>query len=136
MVTLRGTIIPGEAPVGDIGSESALKLIHEARTNDRVKALVLRVDSPGGSAFASELIRQAVLEVKAAGKPVVASFGSVAASGGYWISANADQIWRCRKPLPVPLAYSVWWQPLKSRWRHWGCIAMVWALRNWPELLT
>ncbi|WP_281300396.1 MULTISPECIES: signal peptide peptidase SppA [unclassified Iodidimonas] len=93
VVTLRGTIIPGEAPVGDIGSESALKLIHEARTNDRVKALVLRVDSPGGSAFASELIRQAVLEVKAAGKPVVASFGSVAASGGYWISANADQIW-------------------------------------------
>lgn len=93
VVTLRGAIVPGEAPVDQIGAESAVRLIERARKDDTVKAVVLRVDSPGGSAFASELIRQAVLETQKAGKPVVASFGNVAASGGYWISANADEIW-------------------------------------------
>lgn len=93
VVTLRGTIVSGEAPLDQIGAETAVKLIAQARKDDRVKALVLRVDSPGGSAFASELIRQAVVETQNAGKPVVASFGNVAASGGYWISTTADEIW-------------------------------------------
>lgn len=93
VVTLRGEIVDGEAETDSIGSDTAIALIDEARTSSRVKALVLRVDSPGGSAFASEEIRQALRELQAAGKPVVASFGSVAASGGYWISATSDEIW-------------------------------------------
>lgn len=93
VVTLRGNIVPGKAPPEQIGADSAVELINMARTDDAVKALVLRVDSPGGSAFASEVIRQALKDVQDSGKPVVASFGSVAASGGYWISATADEIW-------------------------------------------
>ena len=73
-------------------AENLVGLIRRAREDDAVKALVLRVDSPGGSAFASELIRQELELVQLAGKPVVASMGSVAASGGYWISSTADRI--------------------------------------------
>ena len=61
--------------------------------NDRVKAVVLRVDSPGGSALASELIRQELEQLQSAGKPLVVSMGGTAASGGYWIAATADEIW-------------------------------------------
>jgi len=93
VITLRGAIVPGEAPANQIGADSAVELIGEARRDDKVKAIVLRVDSGGGSAFASELIRQALADAQDAGKPVIASFGSVAASGGYWISATADEIW-------------------------------------------
>jgi len=67
-------------------------LLRKARLNSKVKAVVLRVDSPGGSAYASEIIRQEVELIKQAGKPVVASMGTYAASGGYWISAPADKI--------------------------------------------
>ncbi len=66
--------------------------IRDARLDDDVRAIVLRVDSPGGSAFASEIIRQELELAQLAGKPVVASMGDVAASGGYWIAATADQI--------------------------------------------
>ncbi len=93
VLTLRGNIIPGKAPPEQIGADSAVELINTARTDDTVKALVVRVDSPGGSAFASEVIRQALKDVQDSGKPVIASFGSVAASGGYWISATSDEIW-------------------------------------------
>ena len=74
-------------------SDSTSRLIRRAREDDAVKAIVLRVDSPGGSAFASEVIRQELELAQTAGKPVVASMGGVAASGGYWISATADEIW-------------------------------------------
>jgi len=93
VVTLRGAIVPGEAPANQIGAENAVDLIDQARRDEQVKAVILRVDSGGGSAFASELIRQALVDLQEAGKPVIASFGSVAASGGYWISATADEIW-------------------------------------------
>ncbi|MCR9258198.1 MAG: signal peptide peptidase SppA [Pseudomonadaceae bacterium] len=73
-------------------AESVIRLIRQARDESAVKALVLRVDSPGGSQFASELIRQELELLQLAGKPVVASFGASAASGGYWISATADAI--------------------------------------------
>ncbi len=73
-------------------AEEIIRLIRQARNDTSVKAVVLRVDSPGGSQFASELIRQELELVQLAGKPVVASFGSSAASGGYWISATADAI--------------------------------------------
>jgi len=93
VVYANGTIMDGQQPQGVAGGDTVSRHLREARLNNKVKAVVLRVDSPGGSAFASELIRQEVLLLKAAGKPVVVSMGSLAASGGYWISANADEIW-------------------------------------------
>ncbi len=92
MVVAKGTILNGRQPAGTIGGDSTASLLRKARLNDQVKAVVLRVDSPGGSAFASEVIRQEIELIKAAGKPVVASMGTYAASGGYWISAPADKI--------------------------------------------
>lgn len=92
VIIAKGPILNGTQKPGTIGGDSTAKLLRQARTDDKVKAVVLRVDSPGGSAFASEIIRQEVERLKAAGKPVVASMGTYAASGGYWISASADQI--------------------------------------------
>jgi len=93
VIIAKGTILDGTQKPGTIGGDSTAKLLRKARTNDNVKAVVLRVDSPGGSAFASEIIRQEVELLKAAGKPVIASMGTYAASGGYWISAPADKIY-------------------------------------------
>ncbi|MDA0707828.1 MAG: signal peptide peptidase SppA [Proteobacteria bacterium] len=89
----NGAIMDGIQMQGTVGGESFSRLIRSARLDKQVKAVVLRIDSPGGSAFASELIREEVLLLKEAGKPVIVSMGSVAASGGYWIAANADEIW-------------------------------------------
>ena len=93
VIVASGMILDGEQPAGNIGGDSLAALVREAARDDNLKALVLRIDSPGGSGFASELIREALLEFKATGKPLVASMGSVAASGGYWIAAPADEIW-------------------------------------------
>lgn len=93
VVVAKGTILDGEQKPGTIGGASTAALLRKARMNEEVKAVVLRVDSPGGSAYASEVIRQEVELLKAAGKPVVASMGTYAASGGYWISAPADKIY-------------------------------------------
>ncbi|CAG36928.1 signal peptide peptidase SppA [Desulfotalea psychrophila] len=89
----EGKILPGLQPAGVIGSESLIRIIKEARDDENIKALVLRINSGGGSAFASELIRQELLAFKAKGKTLIVSMGRLAASGGYWISADADQIW-------------------------------------------
>jgi len=93
VVVARGTILDGSHPAGTIGGDSTAALIRQARNNDRIKAIVLRVDSGGGSAFASEVIRRECEKAREEGKPVIASMGSVAASGGYWISTSSDQIW-------------------------------------------
>ncbi|MEO1251666.1 MAG: signal peptide peptidase SppA [Pseudomonadota bacterium] len=94
VITASGAIVDGEAPLGEnAGGDTIAALLRKARDDENVKAVVLRVDSPGGSAFASEIIREEILAIKEAGKPVVASMGSLAASGGYWISAPADEIW-------------------------------------------
>lgn len=92
IIVAKGTILDGTQPPGTIGGDSTANFLRQARLDDNVKAVVLRVDSPGGSAFASDVIRQEVELIKAAGKPVVASMGTYAASGGYWISAPADKI--------------------------------------------
>ncbi|MCX2834683.1 signal peptide peptidase SppA [Microbulbifer thermotolerans] len=92
LISASGTIIDGEAPAGQIGSETLGELIAKAREK-KVNALVLRIDSGGGSAFASEAIRQELLATREANIPVVISMGSVAASGGYWIATGADRIW-------------------------------------------
>jgi len=93
VVVAEGEIAGGELPPGRVGGESTSALLREARDEDQVKAVVLRVNSPGGEVFASEQIRREVAALKAAGKPVVVSFGDVAASGGYWISMDADRIY-------------------------------------------
>jgi protease-4 len=93
VVVAEGEISGGEQPPGRIGGESTAELLRAARDDDKVKALVLRVDSPGGEVFASEQIRREVAALKDAGKPVVVSMGDLAASGGYWISMNADRIY-------------------------------------------
>ncbi len=93
IVVAKGTILDGDQPAGTIGGDSTAWLLRQARYDDDVKAVVLRIDSPGGSAFASDLIREEIDELKKAGKPVIASMSTYAASGGYWIAAPADQIW-------------------------------------------
>ncbi|MFA9217428.1 MAG: signal peptide peptidase SppA [Sphingomonadaceae bacterium] len=92
VVVAQGEISDGTAGPGAIGGDSTSRLIRMAREDDKIKAVVLRVDSPGGSAFASELIRRELELTRAAGKPVVVSMGNVAASGGYWISMAADEV--------------------------------------------
>lgn len=93
VVVASGEILDGTQPPGTIGGDSTAEVLRRARTDESVKAVVLRVDSPGGSAFASEVIRNEVEALQEAGIPVVASMSSVAASGGYWISMAADRIY-------------------------------------------
>ena len=93
VVVAEGEITDGEQPAGTVGGKSTSALLREARDDDDVKAVVLRVDSPGGGVYPSEEIRREVAALKAAGKPVVVSMGDLAASGGYWISMNADRIY-------------------------------------------
>src|SRR6476469_4998959 len=93
VVVAEGEISGGKQPPGSVGGESTSELLRDARDDDHVKAVVLRVNSPGGEVFASEQIRREVAALKSAGKPVVVSMGDVAASGGYWISMNADRIY-------------------------------------------
>jgi protease IV len=92
IVVAEGEITDGDQPPGTVGGDSTSRLLRDAREDDDVKAVVLRVDSPGGGVFPSELIRREVALLKEAGKPVVVSMGDLAASGGYWISMNADEI--------------------------------------------
>ena len=93
VIVAAGDILDGEQPPGMIGGETVARLIRQARTDKDVKALVLRVDSPGGSVMASEQIYRELLALRAAGKPLVVSMSGYAASGGYYISAPADEIW-------------------------------------------
>ena len=92
VIVAEGEISEGNAPPGSIGGMSTANLVRKAREDDQVKAVVLRVDSPGGSAFGSELIRQELELTRKAGKPVVISMGNVAASGGYWVSMSSDEV--------------------------------------------
>ncbi|MCV2370298.1 signal peptide peptidase SppA [Roseateles oligotrophus] len=92
IVVAEGEIVDGSAGPGKVGGDSTAKLIRQAREDENVKALVLRVNSPGGSAFASEIIRRELELTRKAGKPVVVSMGDVAASGGYWISMSSDEV--------------------------------------------
>ncbi|MBK8067633.1 MAG: signal peptide peptidase SppA [Rhodanobacteraceae bacterium] len=93
VIVAQGEIIDGSHPPGTIGGHSTSELVRKAREDRNIKAVVVRVDSPGGSGFASELIRRELELTRAAGKPVVISMGDVAASGGYWISMTSDTIY-------------------------------------------
>ena len=93
ILTAQGDIVYGEGGEGQIGSGGLVRQLRKLRLDKHVRAVVLRIDSGGGSAFASELIRQELLLTRKAGKPVVVSMGSVAASGAYWIATAADRIY-------------------------------------------
>ncbi len=93
VVVAEGAIYGGEQPPGTIGGASTSALLERARLDQSVKAVVLRVNSPGGGVYPSEQIRRQVDALKVAGKPVVVSMGNLAASGGYWVSMTADSIW-------------------------------------------
>jgi protease-4 len=93
VIVAQGVILDGTQPAGKIGGDSMSSLIRRAASDDDLRALVVRIDSPGGSAFASEAIRRELELVRLSGKPVVVSMGSTAASGGYWIASVADEIW-------------------------------------------
>lgn len=93
VIVAEGNIVMGSEPPGVISADKTTQLIRSAGQDDSIKAIVLRVNSPGGSAFASELIRRELQAVRDIGKPVVISMGDVAASGGYWISMAADEVW-------------------------------------------
>lgn len=93
IVVASGMILDGEQPPGTVGSLTMAEKLSQARQDKNIRAVVVRIDSPGGSASASETIRMEMLRLKQAGKPVVVSMGSMAASGGYWMAAVADEIW-------------------------------------------
>ena len=106
VVVAAGEILFGEQAPGKIGADSTAELLRRARNDDAVQAIVLRVDSPGGSAFAAEVIADEIDALRAAGKPVVASMSSVAASGGYVISMNADRVFA--SPATITGSIGVW----------------------------
>jgi len=93
VIVASGQIVDGEAPPGEVGGDTLAGLIRQASEDDSIKAVVLRVDSPGGSMFASEVVLDELRALKATGKPLVVSMGGLAASGGYYISMVADEIW-------------------------------------------
>ena len=93
VIVAAGEILDGDQPPGTVGGDSTARLIRQARLDHNIHAVVLRVNSPGGSVMASEEIYRELVAMRAAGKPVVVSMSSLAASGGYYISAPADEIW-------------------------------------------
>jgi protease-4 len=103
LIVAEGIIMDGKQPAGRIGGESTAELIRQAREDEKVKAVVLRIDSGGGSAVAAEIIRRELELTRGAGKPVVVSMSSIAASGAYWISVAADEIWA----LPTTITGSI-----------------------------
>ncbi|HEY7754208.1 MAG TPA: signal peptide peptidase SppA [Steroidobacteraceae bacterium] len=92
VIVASGEILDGEQSPGLVGGDTLAAMLREARLDDDIDAVVLRIDSPGGSMMASEVIRREVAALSGAGKPVVASMGTVAASGGYYIAMDADRI--------------------------------------------
>lgn len=93
LLVASGSIFDGDQPAGNIGSYNFSEMLQRIREEKTIKALVLRIDSGGGSAFASEVIRSEIQATRDAGIPVYISMGSVAASGGYWMAAGGDEIW-------------------------------------------
>jgi len=93
VIVAEGEIVNGRHPSGRIGSISTSEQLRRAARDDGVAAVVLRINSPGGNAFASEVLRLELEQVREAGKKVVVSMGNVAASGGYWMALAADEVW-------------------------------------------
>jgi protease-4 len=110
--------------------------LRQARDEDKVKAVVLRVDSPGGEVFASEQIRREVDALKKAGKPVVVSMGDLAASGGYWISMDADRIYADPSTISGSIGIFGLVPNFTRTWTSWACTPMAWAPPSTPARST
>jgi protease-4 len=93
IVTVEGEMVPGDSSQGFAGAQTVVEQLEAANADDAVKAIVLRINSPGGSVFAAEVMRQKLLEMKEQSRPMIVSMGPLAASGGYYIAAGADEIW-------------------------------------------
>ena len=93
VINVEGAIMTGETAYGVAGSDTIVENIQSATQDKTVKAMVLRVNSPGGDVWASELITNALIEFKETGRPIISSMGDIAASGGVWVTTNSDEIW-------------------------------------------
>lgn len=130
VVRVEGTILPGEAPPPTLFSEtggaaystSIIERLKQADSNNNVKAVVLFVDSPGGSVFASDEI---ALQVQAMNKPVIASMGSLAASGGYYVSAPTDEIWASPHTLTCSIGVISQFLNFEEFAQEWGITAVT-----------
>jgi len=120
LITAAGTIMNGHQPAGTIGGDTLAEQLRETRFDKNVKAIVLRVDSPGGSAFASEIIRNEIQAIQKAGKPVIVSMGSYAASGGYWISADADKIFAASTTITGSIGIFGLFPTFENALTHYG----------------
>ncbi len=139
LIYVSGTIIDeSEAPSAASGSEIA-GFINEAAEDDSIEAILLRVDSPGGSPSASETIRRAVVKAKEKGKKVVVSMGATAASGGYWVAADADKIIASRGTLTGSIGVlmgkfeaSALWENVGVNWEgpQMGANADIWSMNQ------
>jgi len=99
VINIEGSITTGESSYGIAGSETIVKNVRKAIKDNSVKALVIRVNSPGGGVYASELITNSLKEFKETGRPIVSSMGDVAASGGVWVTTLSDEIWAKKETL-------------------------------------
>ena len=120
VVNVEGVIVDGESYQDEVGGNTVSRLLSEANADKDVKAVVLRVNSPGGSAFASEVIRQEVDALQKAGKPVVVSMGSMAASGGYWISSTADYIVADKNTITGSIGIFALFPTFEKTVKEWG----------------
>ena len=120
VVNVEGVIVDGESYQDEVGGNTVSRLLSEANADKDVKAVVLRVNSPGGSAFASEVIRQEVDALQKAGKPVVVSMGSMAASGGYWISSTADYIVADKNTITGSIGILALFPTFEKTVKKWG----------------
>lgn len=120
VVNVEGVIVDGESYQDEVGGNTVSRLLSEANADKDVKAVVLRVNSPGGSAFASEVIRQEVDALQKAGKPVVVSMGSMAASGGYWISSTADYIVADKNTITGSIGIFALFPTFEKTVKKWG----------------
>ena len=106
VIVASGTIMDGSQPEGSIGGDTLAKMFADIKDDENVEAVVLRIDSGGGSAFASEIIRESIISFRKTDVPIIISMSSVAASGGYWISADADKIFAM--PATITGSIGVW----------------------------
>lgn len=120
VVNVEGVIVDGESYEEDVGGDTIARLLNQAKSDPSVKAVVLRVNSPGGSAFASEVIRQEVEALQKAGKPVVVSMGATAASGGYWISGTADYIVADKNTITGSIGIFAMFPTFEKTIKKWG----------------
>ena len=130
VIVASGSILDGSQPPGTVGGDSTARTIRGATEDDDVKALVLRVDSPGGSAFASEIILSELQAFRESGRPLVVSMSSVAASGGYWISMGADEIWASPTTITGSIGVAQRFPRSAARWIKSGCMWMAWVPRD------